>query len=377
MKKMIIAPDSFKGSLTAIQVCDIVEDVARKFLPKTEIVKLPIADGGEGLVDALLIACQGEKFWTEVQDPLGRNIRAFYGILPNGTAVIEMAAASGLPLLKEEEKDILKATTYGTGQLILDALEHGCREFILGVGGSATNDGGSGVGAALGIQYLKEGGQVIYAGGDLMQLMSIDTSEIVDGLLESNFVIACDVTNPLYGSNGAAHVYSRQKGASEQEVDILDQGLKHLAEIVFQQTGMDLQSIEGTGAAGGIVVPLLAFANARLVRGLDVVLDAVGFDEQLEGCDLVITGEGRTDFQSSMGKVLSGVGHRSKAKGVPVVVISGALQEGYEALYDMGITATFATTRRICTLDEALADAEKNLRITTEDVLRLIKYCWG
>lgn len=209
-----------------------------------------------------------------------------------------------------------------------------------------------------------------------MQLMSIDTSEIVDGLLESNFVIACDVTNPLYGSNGAAHVYSRQKGASEQEVDILDQGLKHLAEIVFQQTGMDLQSIEGTGAAGGIVVPLLAFTNAQLVRGLDVVLDAVGFDEQLEGCDLVITGEGRTDFQSSMGKVLSGVGHRSKAKGVPVVVISGALQEGYEALYDMGITATFATTRRICTLEEALADAEKNLREATEDILRLIKWCW-
>ena len=376
MNKMIIAPDSYKGSLTAIQVCDIVEEVAHKIYPETEIVKIPIADGGEGLVDAMLIACQGEKVWVEVQDPLGRNIRAFYGILPNGMAVIEMAAASGLPLLKEEEKDVLRTTTYGTGQLILDALEHGCREFILGVGGSATNDGGAGVGAVLGIRYLKEDGQVINAGGELMQLASIDTAAIVDGLLDSDFVIACDVTNPLYGSNGAAHVYSRQKGASEHEVDLLDQGLRHLAQVVYKQTGMDLQSMEGTGAAGGIVVPLLAFASARLVRGLDVVLDAVGFDEQLEGCDLVITGEGRTDFQSSMGKVLSGVGQRSKAKGVPVIAISGALQDGYEELYDLGITAMFATTRRICTLDEAFAEAEKNLREATEDILRLIKWCW-
>jgi glycerate 2-kinase len=373
MKKLIIAPDSYKGSLTAKEICDIIGDVARVYFPGLEIIKLPIADGGEGLVDALLYAEIGDKVMVNVKDPLWRDIEASYGILGNGIAVIEMAAASGLPLLKRNERNVLDATTFGTGQLIKDALERGCREFILGLGGSATNDGGAGAAGALGIHYIGTDQKQIFSGKGLRSLERIDDSGIFEALKQAQFTIACDVTNPLHGSNGAAFIFGPQKGASVQDVSLLDEGLENLANVVMRQTGVDLQAIPGTGAAGGMVVPFLIFTNAQVKRGLDVVLDTIHFDHHLEGCDLVITGEGRTDYQSSMGKALSGIGLRAMTKSIPVIAISGALQSGYESLYENGISAFFSTCREVVSLDTAIANAAENLRNTSRDVFRLIK----
>lgn len=374
MKKIMIAPDSFKGSMDASRVCEILATVTRKHFPDAEIIQCPIADGGEGLVEALLTSCGGEKIWVNVHDPLGRMTHVFYGLLQDGRAVIEMAAASGLPLLTEAERDPLSTSTTGTGELIRHAIGQGAREIILGLGGSATNDGGAGAAAALGIQYLDAQGQVIRTGGDLHALAKIEPSEVIDGFPDTNFLIASDVNNPLFGPNGAAHIYGPQKGASPEQVYILDEGLRRLAVVVKEQTGMDIQNITGSGAAGGLVVPFLVFGQAQIRRGLDVVLDAVHFDQLLDGCDLVITGEGRTDRQSAMGKALSGIGQRCKARGVPVIALSGALEAGYETLYEQGITACFATTRKITALDDVMTNAEIYLAQAAEDLLRLIQY---
>ncbi len=374
LKKIIIAPDSFKGSLDARRVCEIIAAVAMKYFPEAEIIQLPIADGGEGLVDALLSVCGGKKIMVSVQDPLGREVQSFYGLLPDGRVVIEMAAASGLPLLAENERDVMKTTTFGTGELIRQAIRKGAREIILGLGGSATNDGGAGASAALGIRYLNQAGNLILAGGELAGLAKIDTTDLMPAFKETRFLIACDVTNPLHGPMGAAHIYGPQKGALPAQIHVLDAGLKRLAKIVGDQTGIDPQSIAGSGAAGGLLVPFMAFGQAIIRKGLDVVLDTIHFDAQLENCDLVITGEGRTDGQSAMGKVLSGVGQRCKTRGIPVIAISGALDEGYEQLYESGITACFAAVRKISSLDEAMVNAERNLAWAAEDVFRLFKF---
>jgi glycerate kinase len=373
MKKIIIAPDSFKGSLNSIEICEIVKDAALSVFPDLEVVEMPIADGGEGFVDAMLYPGRGKKYALAVKDPLWRDIQASYGILNDGTAVIEMAAASGLPLLKDHEKNVLDATTYGTGQLILDALARGCRHFILGVGGSATNDGGAGAAAALGIRYLDASRQVITCGKDLVGLMEIDPSEIVEGLHESTFTIACDVNNPLHGPNGAARIYGPQKGASPSDLELLDEGLRVLADVILRSRRIDLQQIPGTGAAGGITAPFISYVNANLRSGVDIVLDAGGFDQNLYNCDLVITGEGCTDRQSSMGKALSGIARRSKKNGVPVLAISGSLKPGYEALYEEGISAVFSTCREVSSLEDALINARPNLLRTAKDVFRLIE----
>lgn len=374
MKKIIVAPDSFKGSLDAGRVCEIISEIARKYFPDTEIIQMPVSDGGEGLVDALLNAGGGDKIWVTVHDPLGREVESFYGLLKDGRAVIEMASASGLPRLAASERDVLKTSTFGTGELIKHAIESGVRECILGLGGSATQDGGAGAAAALGIRFLDEEGQLITSGGDLHRLAKIDTAQLIPGFRETHFIIASDVTNPLYGPSGAAAVFALQKGASQEQLPVLEAGLIRLAELIHAQTGIDLQNIPGSGAAGGLAVPFIAFGNAQVCQGLDVVLDAAQFDSHLKGCDLVITGEGRTDAQSAMGKVLGGVGQRCKAKGVPVIALSGALDEGYEQLYDWGITACFAAIRKSTTINDAMANAEDNLARAAEDLFRLIKW---
>lgn len=373
MKKIIIAPDSFKGSIEARRVCEIIAGAASKYFPAAQVVQLPIADGGEGLVDALLSVCGGAKIQVTVHDPLGREIQSFYGLLPDGRVVIEMAAASGLPLLAENERDVMNASTFGTGELIRHTIQRGARECILGLGGSATNDGGAGAAAALGIRYLDQIGNLILAGGELSRLAKIDTSELISGFTDTRFILACDVTNPLHGPTGAAHIFGPQKGGTPAQITVLDAGLKRLAGMVQDQTGIDLQSLAGSGAAGGLVVPFTAFGQAIIRKGLDVVLDAIHFDEQLQGCDLVITGEGRTDSQSAMGKVLSGVGQRCKPRGIPVIAISGALDKGYEQLYECGITACFAAVRKVSSQDEAIGNAENNLAAAAEDVFRLLK----
>ena len=373
IRKIVVAPDSYKGSLSSQDVCQIIAEEAARQFPRAEIVKLPASDGGEGMVDALLGAGRGQRIFAWVKDPLFRDIEASYGILMDGTAAIEMAAASGLTLVSTGELQAEKATTYGTGQLILDALQRGCRKIILGIGGSATTDGGAGLAAALGMRFLTTEGEAILSGGDLEKLDRIDRGAIVPELSASEITIACDVSNPLYGPQGAAHVFGPQKGASPEQVERLDRGLKRLAEVILKDAGINVQEIPGAGAAGGIAVPLIAFSGAKLALGVDVVLEAIGLDRHLQGCDLVITGEGRSDAQSAMGKLISGVGRRAAAQGVPAVVISGALHEGYEALYEQGISAFFSTTREVVTLEEALKQAEKNLRRTARDVFRLIK----
>ncbi len=373
MKKIILAPDSFKGSLTAIEVCEILDQVIHKQFPKCEIVQMPLSDGGEGFVDCLLAAVGGERILVRVNGPMGKAIEAAYGVLPDGCAVIEMAAASGLTLVNRDERNPLQATTLGTGQLIRHALDQGCRELVIGLGGSATTDGGAGAASALGIRYLTQEGREILSGSNLAQLDHIDISRMDGRLAESTIIFACDVTNPLYGPNGAACVFGPQKGANPEQVQSLDKGLEKLRSVVLQQTGIDVQSLHGSGAAGGLTVPFVAFCGAQIGSGLDFMLDVAGFDSALIGADLVVTGEGRTDGQSAMGKVLSGVGARAKRREVPVLAISGSLDKGYEQLYAGGITSMFAALQAPQALEDAMAHARENLTRAAENIFRLMR----
>lgn len=343
--KIVIAPDSFKGSLSATEVCDIIEGAILKKMPTTKITKIPVSDGGEGLVNTLVRhRMGGEIIKIPVKDPLFRAIVAEYGIIDKKVAVIEMAAASGLTLLTEDELNPLLTTTYGTGEMIFDAVvNHGCEKIILGLGGSATNDGGLGLASALGIHFLDQNEQPLIPNGEnLNQVVSIDMSQMNPVFLEVEISIACDVENVLCGKNGAAAIYGPQKGANDKIIDLLDQGLYHFGQLLEKQTGMDLINLKGIGAAGGAALPLMALFKANLNSGLDIVLDEIQFDTLINGADLIITGEGKTDGQSVMGKVISGIGNRGKNQNIPVIVISGALDVGYESIYEHGIIAAFS-----------------------------------
>ncbi len=373
MKKIILASDSFKGSLSSNEVNTILEQAARKFYPEAEIIKFAMSDGGEGLVEALLNIHGGEKIRLPVHDPLGRPIQAVYGRLPDHSAVIEIAAASGLPLLSPAERNPLRTSTYGTGELICDSLDTGCRKILLGLGGSATNDGGTGLAAALGIRFHCADGRIAHCGQDLIDLSLIDTSAIHPALAKTEIRIACDVTNPLFGPNGAAAIFAPQKGATQAQVELLDAGLQNLARLILQATGYDLQALPGAGAAGGAAAPLLAYTHSTLMKGLDLVLDSQKFDEHLPGCDLVITGEGSSDAQSVLGKVPYGIAHRAAAQGIPVIAVSGSLRPGYQALYAEGMSALFSACRSVSTLDEAMTHARENLEQSAEDIFRLLR----
>ncbi len=371
--KLLIAPDSFKGSLSAEEVCEIISQSARECLENVECLCLPVADGGEGMVNAMLAAKGGELVSLTVQDPLGRPVQAGYAKLPDGSAAVEMAAASGLPLLAKEERDPVHSTTYGAGQLIRHALEGGCRRVVLGLGGSATNDGGLGVGAALGMRFLDgEGNELPPCGESLSQVERVDLSGLLEQWRETEFVLACDVENPLCGERGAANIYGPQKGADRDMIAALDRGLHHFASLLERRSGRKLLDMAGMGAAGGMALPFMAFGNARLQAGLDIVLDAQGFDGLLEGCDLVVTGEGRTDAQSAMGKVASGVGRRAEKAGVPAVILSGALEDGCERLYNKGITAMFASCSRAGSVEWHMDHARENLSFAARQLFRLI-----
>lgn len=341
--RIVIAPDSFKGSISATEVCDIVEGAILKIMPTAEIVKIPISDGGEGLVEALIRHQSGEMIAIKTKDPLFREITAAYGILNGGVAVIEMSAASGLPLLAVDEHNPLKTTTFGTGVMIADAINRGCRKIILGLGGSATNDGGLGVANALGVRFYDQNMELLApVGENLSRVVTIDTSQVAPLLQEVEIIIACDVENVLCGVQGAAAIYGPQKGADPEMVVFLDQGLHALGQLLEKKTGMRLMDLKGIGAAGGMALPMVALFKGQLKSGLDIVLDQIGFDATICGADMIITGEGKTDAQSVMGKVISGVGRRGKKQNIPVVVISGALDEGYEAIYNCGVVAAFA-----------------------------------
>ena len=325
MQKIIIASDSFKGSLTSAQVASSIAEGLRSVCADLDIVEVSVADGGEGTVEALRDTLGGRIVRCKVHDPLMREMEAAYAILADGcTAVLEMASASGLPLLTSEERNPLKTSTFGTGELIADALDRGCRQFLVGIGGSATNDGGMGVFAALGYRFLDRQGRVLPACGEsLLKVADIDVSGVNPRLREAFFNVACDVDTPFCGPDGAAYVFAPQKGASPSDVEFLDKGLANFASVVQRRLGRDVRFVPGAGAAGGLGGGFLAFSNARLKKGIDMVLDAINFDALLEGADAVITGEGRIDSQTFKGKTPYGVMCRARAKDIPVYAIGG------------------------------------------------------
>ena len=374
LKKVVIAPDSFKGTMSSIEVCRIIEEGVKEIFPDAETVKIPIADGGEGTVDAFLAALGGRRISVRVKGPLFEELVADYCILPDGkTAVIEMAAASGLPLVGDAKNPYL-ATTYGTGQLMKDALSRGCTKLIIGIGGSATNDGGIGMAAALGVAFTDENGKEIpLNGGGLERLRNIDVSGKDKRIDECEVMAACDVDNPLYGHNGAAYVFGPQKGADESMVERLDANLRHYSKVLSEQLGRDISEIPGTGAAGGLGAGLIAFANAKLRPGIKIVLDTVRFDELIAGADLVITGEGKIDGQSLRGKVPLGVAERAKRQNVPVVVVAGDIGNDVGQLYEKGISAIFSINRVAVPFKEAKLRCRPDLKAAVEDMMRLIK----
>ncbi|HBR29675.1 MAG TPA: glycerate kinase [Firmicutes bacterium] len=374
MKKVVIAVDSFKGTMSSIEVCSRIETGFKAILPEIETVKVPIADGGEGTVDTFLTALGGEKIKVTVKDPLFRDVESFYGILPDQkTAVIEMAAASGLPLV-EEEKNPRLTSTYGTGELMLDALQRGCNKLIIGIGGSATNDGGIGMAAALGVKFLdQEGNPIALNGEGLGQLRRIDVSEKDPRIDRCQVLVACDVDNPLYGEHGAAYVFAPQKGADQAMVEDLDQNLQNYAAVLQKDLGLSVQEIAGAGAAGGLGAGLVAFTPAQLKPGIEIILDAVSFSAIIADADLIITGEGKIDGQSLRGKVPIGIADRAKNSGVPVIAIVGDVGDGLEAIYQRGISAIFSTNRVAVPFSEARLRAHKDLVETSEAIARLFK----
>ncbi len=375
--KIIIAPDSFKGSLSALEAADAVETGIRRVYSDIDIIKIPMADGGEGTVQSLVDATGGRIISVKALDPLCREVDSFYGILGDGkTAVIEMAAASGLTLLKEEERNPLITTTFGTGQLIKHALDMGCRSIIMGIGGSATNDGGAGMAAALGVKLLDgEGRDIGFGGGALKELVKIDRTGMDQRLAECVITAACDVSNPLTGKNGASYVFGPQKGANNDMVRLLDDNLEKYGIILEKAYGMPLRNVPGAGAAGGMGAGLLAFLNADLKKGIDIVIEATGLEEKLKSADLVITGEGMMDKQTVFGKTPYGVAQLAAKYKVPVIAIAGGIGDGAEVLYDNGINSIFSIVDKPMTLREAIDNSRILLQNTAERIMRLFAVC--
>jgi glycerate kinase len=371
--KVIIAPDSYKGTNTSINVAKAIERGFRRVAPDIGVHNVPIADGGEGTVEAVVQGAGGEYREVEVTGPLGEQVRARFGLLPGGRAVIEMAAASGLPLVPPEGRDPRKTTTFGTGQLIKAALEAGAREIMVGIGGSATNDGGMGMAQALGVSFRDaDGTELGHGGGELLRLRTIDDAGLDSRVRQCRIVVACDVDNPLCGERGAAAVYGPQKGATPEMVRELDAALRHMADVVKSQLGTDILEVPGAGAAGGLGGGLIAFAGAELTAGIDAVLDIVRLDEMMSGVDLVVTGEGKLDGQSAFGKVPVGVARRVARHNVPVIAIAGDIGEGASAVHDLGIRAVVSTVDRAMPLEEALARSTPLLEDAAERVMRIL-----
>lgn len=371
--KIVVAPDSFKENLSARDVAEAIAAGVRDAAPGAEVVCVPMADGGEGTVEALVDATSGRLVEREVTAPLGDKRRARFGILGDGaTAVIEMASASGLPLVPPERRNPLLTTTFGTGELIAAALEAGVEKILIGIGGSATVDGGAGMAGALGVRLLDAGGSdVPPGGGGLARLDRIDVSGIHPRVADVSVEVACDVENPLTGATGAARVYGPQKGATPEQVEILDAALGRLAEVIRRDLGVDVASIPGSGAAGGLGAGLVAFLAAVLRGGVDMVVEAVRLDEKMKGASLVITAEGRLDRQSAFGKTPIGVAAAAKKLGLPVVALAGSVGEGAREVLDRGIDAFFSIAPGPMSLDESFRRAPELLRRTAAHVMRL------
>jgi glycerate 2-kinase len=371
--KIVIAPDSFKGSLTALQAAESMQAGIRRVDKSIETVLAPIADGGEGTVQSLVNVSGGRIIELSVNDPLFRKIKSFYGIMGDGkTAVVEMAAASGLTLLAPEERNPLHTSTYGFGELIRDALGRGCTEFILGLGGSATNDAGCGMASALGIRFLDIHGNITgTTGGKLSQIASIDASLMDPRIRKAKFTAACDVVNPICGERGAAAVYARQKGADDVDIKVLDNNLSHFADVVRDQLGSDIRDTPGAGAAGGLGGGVMAFLNAKLESGFEIINRLTNLSGLMKDADLVITGEGRMDDQTASGKAPYGVARIAAAKGISVIAIAGDLGENYQTLLEKGFKEIHSITGNTINASEAMANAYELLAATTESVIKL------
>lgn len=374
MQNFILVPDSFKGTLSAIEVCNIMKSSIKNLYKDANIISVPVADGGEGTVDAFLYALGGEKKSVWVSDAFNeQKILAHYAMLKDDIAVIEMAACAGLPLVKNRlEPD--KTTTFGVGELIIDAVNSGAKKIILGLGGSATNDGGCGMAAALGVKFKDEQDQeFIPTGGTLSQIYKIDMNNIYSKIKDIEFISMCDVDNPLCGRLGASAVFAPQKGADEDMVKSLDEGLAHLAKIIKRDLHIEVKDIKGAGAAGGLGAGSIAFWQSKLTKGIDVILDTIKFDELVSKADIVFTGEGKFDSQSLHGKVVMGVANRSQKYKTPVIVVTGAIGENIQEAYNKGITAIFSINKEPMEFSKSALKSKENMILTMENILRLLK----
>lgn len=374
MQNFILVPDSFKGTLSAIEVCNIMKSSIKNLYKDANIISVPVADGGEGTVDAFLYALGGEKKSVWVSDAFNeQKILAHYAMLKDDIAVIEMAACAGLPLVKNRlEPD--KTTTFGVGELIIDAINSGAKKIILGLGGSATNDGGCGMAAALGVKFKDEQDQeFIPTGGTLSQIYKIDMNNIYSKIKDVEFISMCDVDNPLCGKLGASAVFAPQKGADEDMVKSLDEGLAHLAKIIKRDLHIEVKDIKGAGAAGGLGAGSIAFLQSKLTKGIDVILDTIKFDELVSKADIVFTGEGKFDSQSLHGKVVMGVANRSQKYKTPVIVVTGAIGENIQEAYNKGITAIFSINKEPMEFSKSALKSKENMILTMENILRLLK----
>ena len=372
MAKYVLIPDSFKGTLSSEDICRIASEEILRLEPEAEICAIPVADGGEGTVDAFLAAVGGTRAEVPCTGPCGQEVMGFYGLLPDGTAVVEMAAAAGLPLAGAC-RDPEKTTTYGVGQLMAHALSRGAKRLVLGLGGSATNDGGCGAAAALGAEFLDaEGRAFVPTGGTLTQIAHIRMEGLRETLAGAEVTVMCDIDNPLCGPAGAAAVFGPQKGADAAMVARMDAGLRHLAEMLEKDVGMEVLTLAGGGSAGGFGAGAAAFFGGQLRMGLDVVLDLTDFDRKCRGASLVITGEGHLDSQSLRGKTVVGVARRARALGVPAAALVGGCETALDAVYAEGVSGVFPIHPALCTWPQAAVRTEEDLRFTMGNLLRFM-----
>ena len=372
MAKYVLIPDSFKGTLSSEDICRIASEEILRLEPEAEICAIPVADGGEGTVDAFLAAVGGTRAEVPCTGPCGQEVMGFYGLLPDGTAVVEMAAAAGLPLAGAC-RDPEKTTTYGVGQLMAHALSRGAKRLVLGLGGSATNDGGCGAAAALGAEFLDEEGRpFVPTGGTLTQIAHIRMKGLRETLAGAEVRVMCDIDNPLCGPAGAAAVFGPQKGADAAMVARMDAGLRHLAEMLEKDVGMEVLTLAGGGSAGGFGAGAAAFFGGQLRMGIDVVLDLTDFDRKCRGASLVITGEGHLDSQSLRGKTVVGVARRARALGVPAAALVGGCETALDAVYAEGVSGVFPIHPALCTWPQAAARTEEDLRFTMGNLLRFM-----
>ena len=372
--RFLFASDSFKGTLSSQKTAELLTRAAKEIFPDCACAAVTVADGGEGTTDAVLSAVKGEPIRLTVKGPLWEPTQSTYAILEDGRAVMEMAAASGLPLVAEKDKNPLETTTYGTGEMIRDALDRGCRDISIAIGGSATNDGGMGCVRALGVRFLDADGKELEGRGkDLAKISHIDLSGMDPRVKESRFTVMCDVTNPLCGPEGATYTYGKQKGGTPERLEELEAGMRHYRDLLKEIFGTDMDQVPGAGAAGGLGAALMACFGGQLRSGIETVLDLIGFDERLEGVDLVVTGEGAADWQSVFGKVMQGVGSHCKAFGIPAVAIVGSMGPGAEDIFDHGIVSIMTTVNGVMPLNEALSRADELYLSAARRLFRLLR----